>query len=227
MNDEVIYDLTEEPKARKMIPVKLLIMMLLMSMIGACLYIVANVNRLVPIEIAKTEAFHQSSIRFPIKQETGQEIPMKFVSGTEAVKEKKFYTSVLLKLPIDLIDNKTLVDRMIEQVGIEIEDGFDDFTSGEKHAVVEIFPHKKVEDGIIEVLYLVEFEKGTSTFNDFAYTIVSQFSRSVDRYHDLLNKFYKNGKFGTESTEYGYQTTNESAESEHDGLVPRSEVTEM
>ncbi|KAL7015774.1 hypothetical protein ACKWTF_016669 [Chironomus riparius] len=195
MKVEVIYELNKESKARKMSPTAVIFMMVVMLIVAAGVYVAVDAARPQSIEAARAEEFRQVLRRFYFNKK-GIEIPMKFVSGTEVVKETVFYASIFVKFPIDLIDNKIFVGRIIGLISFEIEDAFDRSSNGNKTVKVEFNqPARKAFEDILEVVYLVEFSEGNSNFTDFVLPIMNQFDRSAEFYYDLLNQFKQFGNF--------------------------------
>lgn len=217
MKVEVDYDLSKELKAKKMSPTTFIFVMAVMLIIGAGVYVAVDAARPQSIEAAKAEEFRQVSRRFNVNGK-GKEIPMKFVSGTEKIKEKLFYASIFIKFPVDLINNTTFVGRIIDLISDEIEDAFDRETNGDKIVTAEFMqPARKAYADIIEVVYVVDFINGTSTFTDFVLPIMNQFQFSADHYYKLLNEFRQNGQFieeNYEDNENEYEVVTESAEEE-------------
>jgi len=219
MKVEVDYDLSKELNAKKMSPTTFIFVMAVMLIIGAGVYVAVDAARPHSIEAAKAEEFRQVSRRFNVNDK-GKEIPMKFVSGTEKIKEKLFYASIFIKFPVDLINNTTFVGRIIDLISDEIEDAFDRETNGDKIVTAEFMqPARKAYTDIIEVVYVVDFINGTSTFTDFVLPIMNQFQFSADHYYKLLNEFRQYGLFLEESyedNENEYEVVTESAEEEDD-----------
>lgn len=215
MKVEVDSDLSKELKVKKMSPTTFIFVMAVMLIIGTGVYVAVDAASPQSIEAAKAEEFRQVSRRFNVNDK-GKEIPMKFVSGTEKIKEKLFCASIFIKFPVDLINNTTVVGRIIDLISDEIEDAFDRETNGDKIVTAEFMqPARKAYADIIEVVYVVDFINGTSTFTDFVLPIMNQFQFSADHYYKLLNEFRQYGQFLEESYENNeneYEVVTESAE---------------
>ena len=212
MKVEVDYELNKESKASKMSPTTIIFVMAVMLIVGAGVYVAVDAARPQSIEAARAEEFRQVSRRFYLNKK-GIEVPMKFVSGTEKIKEKVFYASVFIKFPIDLIDNTTFVGGIIDLISDEIEDAFDRETNGHKIVTAEFKqPARKAFEDIIEVVYLVDFIDGSSNFTDFVLPIMNQFDYSAEHYYELLNEFRQFGYFikaSDEDNENEYEVVKE------------------
>ena len=193
--------LKSSTKTPKMSPTTLIFMTIVMLIIGAGVYVSVDATRPQLTEAARDDEFQQIARRFHQNRQ-GMEVPMKFVSGTEKVKEKIFYASIFIKFPLDLVDNRTFVGRIIDLISDEIEDAFDRESNGHKLVTAEFKqPARKAYEDIIEVVYLVEFIDGSSNFTDFVLPIVNQFDASAELYYDLMREFRQFGYFSEENDE--------------------------
>lgn len=199
MRVEVEYKAAEEVKPKTMTPAAFSLISVIFALTIVGLYLTVDAARTQPIDMSKADQFSQSSRRFPVNAK-GQEIPFKFMSGTEKQKGTEFVASIFIKFPPDLVDNTTFVGRIIELVETEIEDAIDKFTDGKSYVIAEFKqPARKIDKQIIEAIFLVEYIEGTSDFLHFLIPIVKQFDDSVTYYNDLLQQFYQYGLFYKEA----------------------------
>ncbi|KAG5667427.1 hypothetical protein PVAND_015407 [Polypedilum vanderplanki] len=147
-----------------------------------------------PVEVKKTTPKVQKDVHIMLdptyfsKNQNGVEIPFKLVSITPIKYQKKFYASVFVKFPKDLIDNEGFVVNLLYDIEDNFEDAIDKATNGEKMIYAHLHTKKKKYDEIIMAIYIIEFITGVSTNEDFMTLYKTSFLDFVDEYYKIIDR---------------------------------------